>query len=175
MDLKPWEWYCQPVENGVWATAVQNALGKFTPCAMDSVVICISHLVILGICLYRIWITYKNIKVEKYCLRSKYYNYFLALLAGYSAAEPLFKLIMGVSVFNLDGQAGLAPYEVCSSSSQCLITLNYSFNLEYMLGILLIIEVIILISELFMMDMCSYSLIYKLRFLNQFCGYVSCN
>ncbi|XP_010683162.1 ABC transporter C family member 2 isoform X1 [Beta vulgaris subsp. vulgaris] len=114
MDLKPWEWYCQPVENGVWATAVQNALGKFTPCAMDSVVICISHLVILGICLYRIWITYKNIKVEKYCLRSKYYNYFLALLAGYSAAEPLFKLIMGVSVFNLDGQAGLAPYEVIS-------------------------------------------------------------
>ena len=38
----------------------------------------------------------------------------LALLAGYCTAEPLFRLIMGISVFNLDGQAGLAPFEVGS-------------------------------------------------------------
>lgn len=113
MAVKPLVWYCQPVADGVWATAVQNALGPYTPCATDTLVICISHLVMMGLCLYRVWTTHKNLKAQKYCLRSKYYNYFLALLAGYAAAEPLFRLIMGVSVLNLDGQAGLAPYEVC--------------------------------------------------------------
>ncbi|KMT03936.1 hypothetical protein BVRB_8g187450 [Beta vulgaris subsp. vulgaris] len=114
MAFKPLIWYCQPVTNGVWATAVQNALGAFTPCATDTFVICISHLVMMGICLYRIWITHNNLKAQKYSLRSKFYNYLLALLAGYAAAEPLFRLIMGVSVLSLDGQAGLAPYEVMS-------------------------------------------------------------
>ena len=117
MAFTPLDWYCQPVANGVWATVVENALGAYTPCATDTVVICISHLVLMGLCLYRIWITYKDAKVQRYSLRSKYYNYFLALLAGYCTAEPLFRLIMGTSVLNLDGQAGLAPYEVCPSSA----------------------------------------------------------
>ena len=87
------------------STEIQNALGPFTPCATDTIVICLSHLVVMGLCMYRIWITQKNSKAQKYCLRSCYYNYFLACLAGCSAAEPLFRLIM-------DGLAGLAPYEV---------------------------------------------------------------
>lgn len=131
MAFKPLDWYCQPVANGVWATAVQNALGAFTPCATNTLVICVSHLVVLGLCLYRIWITYKDLKVEKFCLRSKYYNYFLALLAGYSAAEPLFRLIMGVSALNVDGQAGLAPYEVTSLIIEALTW----FSLFVMIGI----------------------------------------
>ncbi|XP_057544946.1 ABC transporter C family member 2-like [Amaranthus tricolor] len=89
------------------STEIQNALGPFTPCATDTIVICLSHLVVMGLCMYRIWITQKNSKAQKYCLRSCYYNYFLACLAGCSAAEPLFRLIM-------DGLAGLAPYEVLS-------------------------------------------------------------
>ncbi|CAO2823372.1 unnamed protein product [Amaranthus hypochondriacus] len=124
MGFKPLEWYCQPVANGVWATAVQNALGAFTPCATDTIVICLSHLVGMGLCLYRIWITQKNSKAQKYCLRSCYYNYFLACLAGCSAAEPLFRLIMGVSLLNLDGQAGLAPYEVLSLIVEVLAWLS---------------------------------------------------
>ncbi|KAL2944295.1 ABC transporter C family member 12 [Bienertia sinuspersici] len=131
MAFKPLVWYCQPVANGVWATAVQNALGAYTPCATDSLVICLSHLVMLGLCLYRIWTTYKNPKAQKYCLRSNYYNYFLALLAGYSAAEPLFRLIMGVSVLNLDGQAGVAPYEVISLIFEALAW----FSMLVMVGI----------------------------------------
>ncbi|XP_056689949.1 ABC transporter C family member 2-like [Spinacia oleracea] len=71
----------------------------------------------MGLCVYRIWITNMNFKAEKFCLRSKYYNYFLALLAGYSAAEHLFRLIMGVSVLNLEGEAGLAPFEQVNYSN----------------------------------------------------------
>ena len=113
MAFKPLVWYCQPVANGVWGSAVQNALGAYTPWGTDSLVIGVAQLVMLGLCLYRIWTIQKNPKAQKYCLRSNLYNYFLALLAGYSAAEPLFRLIMGVSVLNVDGQSGIAPYEVC--------------------------------------------------------------
>ena len=114
MAFKPLDWYCQPVANGVWARTVQNAFGGFTPCAVDSLVICVTHLVVLGLCCYRIWLIKKDFKAKRFCLRSKLYNYVLALLAAYCTAEPLFRLIMGISVFNLDGQAGLAPFEVSS-------------------------------------------------------------
>ncbi|KAL8152436.1 hypothetical protein V2J09_010196 [Rumex salicifolius] len=114
MAFEPLAWYCRPVANGVWAKLVENALGAYTPCAVDSIVICISHLVLIGLSFYRIWLIKKNFKAPRFCLRSKYYNYMLALLAGYSAAEPLFRLVMGISLFNLDGQGGLAPYEVFS-------------------------------------------------------------
>lgn len=36
----------------------------------------------------------------------------LGLLAAYCTAEPLFRLVMGMSVLNIDGQNGLAPSEV---------------------------------------------------------------
>lgn len=112
MAFEPLDWYCQPVAHGVWTTAVQNAFGAYTPCAVDSLVVSISHLVLLGLCIYRIWLITKDLKVKRFCLRSKLYNYILGLLAAYCVAEPLFRLIMGISVLNLDGQTHLAPFEV---------------------------------------------------------------
>ncbi|KAL4619739.1 hypothetical protein ACB092_06G102100 [Castanea dentata] len=114
MAFKPLGWYCQPVANGVWARTVQNAFGGYTPCAVDTLVICVSHLVVLGLCCYRIWLIKKDSNAKRSCLRSKLYNYVLALLATYCTAEPLFRLNMGISVLNLDGQAGLAPFETVS-------------------------------------------------------------
>ncbi|KAJ6292464.1 hypothetical protein OIU78_024607 [Salix suchowensis] len=115
MGLDALIWYCRPVPNGVWATAVDNAFGAYTPCVVDSLVICISHLVLLGLCLYRIWlINGKNSKAQKYCLRSNYYNYLLGLLAAYCTVQPLFRLFMNVSIFNFDGQTALAPFEMAS-------------------------------------------------------------
>ncbi|EXC25627.1 hypothetical protein L484_009932 [Morus notabilis] len=112
MVFEPFVWYCRPVKNGVWTKAVDNAFGAYTPCAVDSLVICVSHLVLLGLCIYRIWRTNKDFTVQRFRLRSKVYNYVLGLLPAYCTAEPLFRLIMGISVLNLDGQAGLAPFEV---------------------------------------------------------------
>lgn len=111
MGFEPLEWYCKPVANGAWTKQVDNAFGAYTPCATDSFVLGISHLVMLVLCLYRIFLTLKNHKVERFCLRSKLYSYFLALLAAYATAEPLFRLIMGVSVLDLD-EPGLPPFEV---------------------------------------------------------------
>lgn len=112
MGFNPFVSYCRPVENGVWETALENEFGTYTPCATDSLVTGISHLVFLGTCLYRIWVTKKNLKVQRFKLRSNLYNYWLGLLALYSTAEPLFRLIMGISAFNVDGETGLAPYEI---------------------------------------------------------------
>lgn len=122
MAFKPFEWYCQPVKNGVWSKAVDNAFGVYTPCATDSLVIGLSYLVVFVLCLYRIWLTEKDFKVQRFRLRSKYFNYVLGLLALYCTAEPLFRLVMGISTFNVDGQNGLAPYEACLLSlSHCKI------------------------------------------------------
>ncbi|KAF5764679.1 putative ABC-type xenobiotic transporter [Helianthus annuus] len=112
MVFKPLVTFCRPVEKGVWATAVENEFGPYTPCATDSLVTGISHLAILGVCIYRIWVTKKNMKVQRFKIRSNIYNYWLGLLAFYSAGEPLFRLIMGISAFNVDGETGLAPYEI---------------------------------------------------------------
>uniref|UniRef100_A0A6N2KZ94 ABC-type xenobiotic transporter n=1 Tax=Salix viminalis TaxID=40686 RepID=A0A6N2KZ94_SALVM len=115
MGLKALVWYCRPMANGVWAKTVDNAFGAYTPCAIDSLVICISHLVLLGLCLYRIWLIIdNNTKAKKYCLRTKYYNYMLGLLAAYCTVQPFLRLFMNVSIFNLDGQTALAPFEIFS-------------------------------------------------------------
>ncbi|KAF5736366.1 ABC transporter family protein [Tripterygium wilfordii] len=114
MAFQPLVWYCRPVANGVWTRAVENAFGSYTPCATDSLVLTLTHLVLLALCLYRIWLLKKDFKVQRFCLKSKLYNYMLGLLAIYCTAEPLFRLIMGYSVLNLDGQTSLAPYEMVS-------------------------------------------------------------
>jgi ATP-binding cassette subfamily C (CFTR/MRP) protein 1 len=114
MAFGPLLWYCRPVANGVWARAVENAFGAYTPCAVDTLVVCISHLVVMGLCCYRVWRIKKDFNVKRFCLRSKFYTYVLGLLAAYCTAEPLFRLIMGISVLNLDGQTGVAPFEVSS-------------------------------------------------------------
>lgn len=121
MGLKPLVWYCRPVENGVWAKETESVFGAYTPCALDSVVGCVSHLVLLGLCLYRIWLTKMDYRIQKYRLRLNMYNYLLGLLAGCCAAEPLFRLVMGISLFNLDAQNGLAPFEVCISPQILLL------------------------------------------------------
>ncbi|XP_019190633.1 PREDICTED: ABC transporter C family member 2-like isoform X2 [Ipomoea nil] len=114
MAFKPLDWYCQPVKNGVWSKAVENAFGAYTPCATDSLVISVSQLVVLGLCLYRIWKIMKDFSVQRFRLRSNYYNYMLGLLAAYCAGQPLYRLVMGISVLNVDGQTGIAPYETVS-------------------------------------------------------------
>ncbi|KAK0578361.1 hypothetical protein LWI29_009118 [Acer saccharum] len=114
MAFEPLVWYCRPVKNGVWTRAVDNAFGAYTPCATDSLVISISQLVLMVLCLYRIWLIKKDFKAKRFCLKSKLYNYMLGLLAGFCTALPLYRLIMGISVLNLDGQSGLAPFETVS-------------------------------------------------------------
>ncbi|KAF7840257.1 ABC transporter C family member 2-like [Senna tora] len=120
MAFEPLDWYCRPVANGVWTKVVENSFGAYTPCAVNSLVVVISHLILLGLCLYRIWLIKKDFKVKRFCLRSKLYNYILGLLAGCCTAEPLFRLVMGISVLNLDGQTGLAPFEMVSIITEAL-------------------------------------------------------
>ncbi|XP_071921352.1 ABC transporter C family member 12 [Coffea arabica] len=131
MGFKLLIWYCRPVENGVWAKETESAFGAYTPCALDSVVGCVSHLVLLGLCLYRIWLTKMDYRIQRYRLRSNLYNSFLALLAGFCAAEPLFRLTMGISLFNLDAQSCLAPFEMLSLGIEALAW----FSLVSMLGL----------------------------------------
>lgn len=112
MGFDPLVWFCRPVADGVWSQETNSAFGAFTPCAIDSVVGNVSHLVFLGLCLYRVWLININPKVQRYCLRSKFYNYVLAVLAACCAAEPLFRLVMGISIFDLDKESSLAPFEM---------------------------------------------------------------
>ncbi|GLT85718.1 hypothetical protein SLE2022_038980 [Rubroshorea leprosula] len=114
MGFEPLIWLCQPVANGIWAIEAHSSFGAYTPCAIDSLVISISHLVLMGLCLYPVWLIKKNTKAQRFCLRSNWYNYILGLLAGCCVAEPLLRLIMGISIFNLDGETRLAPFEATS-------------------------------------------------------------
>ncbi|XP_022762675.1 ABC transporter C family member 12-like isoform X2 [Durio zibethinus] len=114
MAFEPFVWNCQPVENAAWTKVVDGACGAYTPCAINSVVISISHLVPLGLCCYHIWLIKKNSKVQMFTLRSKCYNYMLGLLDGYSTIEPLLRLLMDILIFNLNGETGLAHYEATS-------------------------------------------------------------
>ncbi|XP_059668420.1 ABC transporter C family member 12-like [Cornus florida] len=114
MGFEPLVWYCRPMANAAWAKATDSAFGAYTPCAIDSLVVCISHLVLMGLCFYRIWLIKKDSKVKRFCLRSNYYNYMLGLFAGYCTAEPLLRLVMGISNFYLNQQTGLPPFEMFS-------------------------------------------------------------
>ncbi|KAF8030774.1 hypothetical protein BT93_D0071 [Corymbia citriodora subsp. variegata] len=120
MDFELLDWFCRPVANGIWARTADSAFGVYTPCAVDSMVISISHLVLLGLCCYRIWLINRTSKVQRYRLRSKCYNYMLGLLSFYCTAEPLLRLVMGFSVFDLDGQTSPLPYEMVSLTIESL-------------------------------------------------------
>ncbi|KAI3852205.1 hypothetical protein MKX03_012277, partial [Papaver bracteatum] len=120
MGFKPLLWYCKPVENGVWAKVVTNAFGAYTPCGMDTLVISFTQLVLICLCVYRIWKTVKDVTVKRFQLRSNYFNYFLGVLAAYCIGEPVFRLVTGMSVLNVDGQSGLAPYEMFSLAIEAL-------------------------------------------------------
>jgi len=112
MGFDPLDWYCQPVRHGAWSHVVENAFGAYTPCGIDTLVVCISFLALFGVCFYRIWRTTRDYTVQRYKLRSPYYNYMLGLLVVYCIAEPLYRIATGTSIMNLDGQPGLAPFEV---------------------------------------------------------------
>ncbi|KAJ3693573.1 hypothetical protein LUZ60_009053 [Juncus effusus] len=112
MGVNPLEWYCRPVQDGIWSKAVENAFGVYTPCGMQSLVVSISHLALFAVCLYRIWRTTKDLTVQRYTLKSKLYSYVLIIFAAFCVAEPLFRLVMGYSTVNLDGQSSLAPFEI---------------------------------------------------------------
>ncbi|KAG4114409.1 hypothetical protein ERO13_D12G044800v2 [Gossypium hirsutum] len=114
MAFEPLVWYCQPVANTAWTKVVDGAFGVYTYCAINSMVISISHLVLLGLCCYRIFLIKKNSKVQRFSLSSKCYSCILGLLAGCCTIEPLLRLLMGISIFNLNGETGLAPYEATS-------------------------------------------------------------
>ncbi|KAJ4703002.1 ABC transporter C family member 2-like [Melia azedarach] len=120
MAFKPLVWYCRPEENGIWAKAGDSTFGAYTTCAIDSLVISISNLVLLGLCINRIWLMKKNLKVQRYQLSSNCYNYLLGLLAGYCTAEPVLRMVMGISLFNLDGETSLAPFEMVSFTIEAL-------------------------------------------------------
>ncbi|KAJ7969064.1 ABC transporter C family member 2-like [Quillaja saponaria] len=112
MAFEPLIWYCQPEANSIWDKAVDSAFGSYTPCAIDTLVISISSLILLGLCLYRIWLIKYSSKARRFSLRSNYYSYMLGLLAGYCAAERFYRLLIGIPVFNLNGQEGFAPFEM---------------------------------------------------------------
>ncbi|XP_031130030.1 ABC transporter C family member 12-like [Ipomoea triloba] len=120
MSFKPLIWYCRPVANGIWAQETDSAFGAYTPCATDSAVDFISYLVLFGLCLYRIWLIKMNHTVKRFCLRANWYSYILIFLGCLCAAEPLTRLAMGISIFNLDSQTGLAPFEIVSLGCQIL-------------------------------------------------------
>lgn len=115
MGFEPLVWFCRPDENGIWAKTTASALGAYTPCGIESFVGCISNVVLMGLCLYRLWGIIKDFKVQRFCLRSNYYNYMLTFLAAYSAANSLFRLLFGVSMFDFNEQTSLPPFEVCTS------------------------------------------------------------
>lgn len=112
MAFTLFDWYCRPAPNGVWARTTDSAFGAYLPCALDSVVISISYLVLLSICCYRIWLIKKSSKARRFRLRSTFYNYILGLLASYCAAEPLLRLMMDMSIVKLDEQTDFMPFEV---------------------------------------------------------------
>ncbi|CAN4114104.1 unnamed protein product [Withania somnifera] len=119
MSIKALVWYCKPVANGIWAKETDSAFGAYTPCAVESAN-CISYVVLFVLCVYRLWLVRMDHKVRRFQLRLKYYNYVLILLGSCCAAEPLLRLLMGISIFNLDAETGLAPFEMVSLSIQTL-------------------------------------------------------
>lgn len=104
-------WYCKPVANGIWAKETDSAFGAYTPCSIESAD-CISNVVLFVLCVYRLWLVRMDHNIHRFQLRSKYYNYILILLGSCCAAEPLLRLFMGISIFNLDAETDLAPFEV---------------------------------------------------------------
>ncbi|KAG5033435.1 hypothetical protein JHK85_017417 [Glycine max] len=112
MGFQPLNWYCRPAENSIWAKAVDSAFGSYTPCAINTLVISISNLVLVGLCLYRIWLITCNAKAQRFCLSSNCYSYLLGMLAAYCAVQPILRLLTGNSAFNLNGETEFAPVEI---------------------------------------------------------------
>lgn len=91
---------------------MDSAFGSYTPCAINTLVISTSNLVLMGLCLYRIGLITFNAKAQRFCLKWNYYNYILGMLASYCAFQPLLRLLTGNSAFNLNDETGFPPFEV---------------------------------------------------------------
>ncbi|XP_010460830.1 PREDICTED: ABC transporter C family member 11 isoform X1 [Camelina sativa] len=108
-------WYCKPIAQGFWEKAPDGAFGAYTPCAIDSLVMIASHLVLLSLCFYRIWITLDNAKAAQvYVLRNMYYHFVLGVLACYCFIEPVLRLVMRISLFDVGEETDLPPFEFAS-------------------------------------------------------------
>jgi hypothetical protein len=131
MSFEPFIWYCKPEPNSIWEKIGDCAFGSYTPCAINAFVISTSNVVLMCLCLYRIWLITFNAKVQRFCLISNYYNYILGMLASYCAFQPLLRLFIGNSAFNLNEETDFAPFEV-SLSYKCLhcIEENIKLNLS---------------------------------------------
>ncbi|KAI9096017.1 hypothetical protein K1719_026164 [Acacia pycnantha] len=175
MAFEPLIWYCQPEKNTIWANLVDSAFGPYTPCAMNTLVICVSNLVLIGLCLYRIWLTFSNAKAQRFCLSSNYYNYLLGLLAGYCAAQPLLRLIYGISDFNLSGESGFSPFEITGliiealtwSSMLILIVMEtkiyikqFRWYVRFGVVYVLVADLVMLNLRLSVINYCSRSALY---------------
>ncbi|XP_010522096.1 PREDICTED: ABC transporter C family member 12-like isoform X2 [Tarenaya hassleriana] len=115
MGFEPLAWYCHPTANGIWAKAANGVFGSYTPCAIDSLVMLVSHFVLLCLCLYRFWLIHHNTKAQMYVLKKKHYNSLLGFLACYCAIEPVLRLVMGVSLFAMDDEViDVPPFERAS-------------------------------------------------------------
>ncbi|XP_073224639.1 ABC transporter C family member 12-like [Cicer arietinum] len=112
MGFEPLIWYCKPEPNSIWDKIVDSTFGSYTPCAINTLVNSTSNLVLMGLCLYRIWLISCNVKAQRFCLKSNYYNYMLGMLACYCAFQPVLRLLTGNSVFNLNEETGFAPFEI---------------------------------------------------------------
>ena len=120
MGFEAMAWYCKPVAQGFWEKTVDGAFGAYTPCVINTLVMLVSQIVLLGLCLYRIWIIFCNAKAQLYVLRNKYYNCVLGILACYCAAEPVLRLVMRISLFSMDEEIYLPPFEVTEIKLICL-------------------------------------------------------
>ncbi|CAL5201249.1 unnamed protein product [Lathyrus oleraceus] len=114
MGFEPLIWYCKPEPKSIWEKVVDSAFGSYTPCAITTLVVSTSNLVLMGLCLYRICLITFNAKAQRFCLKSNYYNYILGMLASYCAFQPLLRLFTGNSAFNLNDETDFAPFEITS-------------------------------------------------------------
>ncbi|KAL0552179.1 hypothetical protein IC582_011289 [Cucumis melo] len=52
------------------------------PCAIDSLVLSISHMLLLALCFYRIWFIFYKFKSQRLCFKSNIFKLFL-IFVGY--------------------------------------------------------------------------------------------
>lgn len=103
--------FCRPIPEGNWAKNLQNGFGAFTPCFMETVVVNVSYLVLLGLTLKRIQLL-RSRNLKRYTVRYKFMHVIAVLLALACAAAPIVQIFLKFSIINTEGQDNLPPFEV---------------------------------------------------------------
>ncbi|CAM6104569.1 unnamed protein product [Calypogeia fissa] len=101
--------YCNPVRGGVWDTKLENGFGPFTPCLVDSVVLGISYLILLGLVVRRIFYLRSPETPKKYSVQSKWGHGFAIFLASLCTLAPFLQIILGISLANTSEDGGSMP------------------------------------------------------------------